>query len=157
MKFSTRQDIEAPAYFVFAQLTDFQGIEKQALRRGIEVERKDDPQTNGVGAAWEAKVPFRGKWRDVHAEISQFEAPENLVADARSGGLEMTISIELVPLSPKRTRMIIGLDVRPKTISARILVQSVKFAKVSLQRRFDKRALKLSEGISERFQAGASA
>lgn len=157
MKFSTRQDIEAPAHFVFAQLTDFQSIEKQALRRGIEVKRKDDSQVNGVGAAWEAKVPFRGKWRDLHAEISQYEAPEELVAQARSGGLDMTISMELVPLSPKRTRLIVGFDVRPKTISARILVQSVKFAKTSLQRRFDKRVLKLSGTIAERFETGVSA
>ncbi|SEK77719.1 hypothetical protein [Pacificibacter marinus] len=153
MKFSTRQDIEAPADFVFAQMSDFDGLERQAMRRGIEVRRKNPMQPRGIGAAWVLRAPFRGKWRDIDARIAEFDSPNVLVACAKSGGLDMTLSIDLVPLSSVRTRIMLGYDVRPQTLSARILVQSVKFAKASLQRRFDKRVGKFSEVIGARYEA----
>ncbi|WP_417261213.1 SRPBCC family protein [Celeribacter sp.] len=152
MKFSTRQDIEAPAEFVFEHFTDFEGLERQAMRRGIEVARKSTHQPRDVGAGWTLKVPFRGKIRDLDAEIVECDAPNTLAATAVSGGLNMEIKSELVPLSPQRTRVTIGYEVRPKTLSARILVQSVKFAKATLQKRFEKRVKKYCEHLSEQYQ-----
>lgn len=155
MKFSTRQDIEAPADFVFAQLTDFDALERQAMRRGLDVRRKSPEGTTGVGLAWGLTVPFRGKTRDVAAHVDHFDPSNSFGAAATSGGLDMQLTVELVPLSPKRTRMTLGYEVRPKTISARILVQSVKFAKASLQRRFEKRTEKFCDGIGERYDIAA--
>ena len=152
MKFSTRQDIEAPAAYVFEQVSDFDSLERQAMRRGIEVRRKNPQQPRGRGAAWIVRAPFRGKLRDVDACISEFDSPNVLVASAKSGGLNMTLNIELVPLSPQRTRLTLGYEVRPQTLSARILVQSVKFAKASLQRRFNKRVGKYCANMSEKYE-----
>ncbi|TNE66458.1 SRPBCC family protein [Celeribacter ethanolicus] len=152
MKFSTRQDIEAPAAFVFDRITDFEGMERQAMRRGMDVARKRPSQPRGLGASWSLKVPFRGKLRDLDAEISEFDAPHLLGATAVSGGLHMQMNIELVPLSPQRTRLSFGYDVRPKTLSARILVQSVKFAKGTLQKRFEKRVSSYCEHLSEQYR-----
>ncbi|WP_321365119.1 SRPBCC family protein [uncultured Celeribacter sp.] len=152
MKFSTRQDIEAPAEFVFEHITDFDGLERQAMRRGIDVKRKAATQPRDVGAGWTLKVPFRGKLRDLFAEIVEFDAPNIIVATAVSGGLNMELKTELVPLSPQRTRVTFGYDVRPKTLSARILVQSVKFAKATLQKRFEKRIQSYCEHLSEQYQ-----
>lgn len=152
MKFSTRQDIEAPAAFVFDRITDFQGMERQAMRRGIQVARRREEQPRGLGAAWTLKVPFRGKMRDLEAEISDFDTPNSLGANAVSGGLLMLLTVDLVPLSPQRTRLTFGYDVRPKTLSARILVQSVKFAKGTLQKRFEKRITGYCENLSEQYQ-----
>jgi len=155
MKFSTRQDIEAPADYVFDQITDFDGLERQAMRRGIDVRRKNPMQPRGVGAAWTVQAPFRGKLRDVDAHVSEFDSPNSFVADAKSGGLDMTLNVELVPLSPKRTRVTLGYEVRPQTLSARILVQSVKFAKASLQRRFERRISAYCEAMSARYELRA--
>ena len=152
MKFSTRQDIEAPADYVFDQITDFDGLERQAIRRGIDVRRKNPAQPRGVGAGWVVQAPFRGKLRNVDAYVSEFDPPNALIADAKSGGLDMTLNVELVPLSPMRTRVTLGYEVRPQTLSARILVQSIKFAKASLQRRFNKRVGAYCAGISERYE-----
>jgi hypothetical protein len=154
MKFSTKHDIEAPSAFVFKQFSDFDGLERQAMRRGVEVRRENVDQHRGVGAAWALRVPFRGKWREIDAHLTEFDEPNAIVALAKSGGLNMTLTIDLVPLSPKRTRVTFGFEVRPQTISARILVQSIKFAKASLQRRFDKRVGKFCDAIGERFEAG---
>lgn len=151
MKFSTRQDIEAPVNFVFSRLTDFDGFERQAIRRGVEVQRTAADQGKTIGAGWQLKAPFRGKQRDISAEVTKIKKPSELQIDAVSGGLEMALSAELIALSPKRTRVILGFDARPKTLSARILVQSVKFAKNTLQMRFEKRVKKFARHIEEQY------
>jgi hypothetical protein len=152
MKFSTRQDIEAPADYVFARITDFDSLERQGMRRGVTVSRKVTA-AGAPGPAWELKVPFRGKMRDLDARITQCDAPNLLSAFAQSGGLTMEIVVELVPLSKTRTRLTLGHDVRPKTLSARILVQSVKFAKNSLQKRFEGRVSRFCEDLGEAYAA----
>ncbi|MBU0643117.1 MAG: SRPBCC family protein [Alphaproteobacteria bacterium] len=152
MKFSTRQDIEAPAEFVFERFADFEGLERQAMRRGIDVKRKSPSQPRGVGAGWTLKVPFRGKLRDLAVEIRDYDAPNGLVADAKSGGLDMILTADLMALSPQRTRMTLGYDVLPNTLSARILVQSVKFAKSTLQKRFETRVSKFCDHLSDEYK-----
>ena len=42
MKFSTREDIEAPVDHVFAEVSDFAGFERRALRHGADITRLDE-------------------------------------------------------------------------------------------------------------------
>lgn len=153
MKFSTRKDIEASAEFVFARLSDFDGLERQAMRRGFTIKRKLSSADDAAGPAWEMIVPFRGKKRQLDAHIAEMDAPNSMTALAKSGGLNMVVTLDLVPLSKKRTRLTLGYEVRPETLSARILVQSVKFAKGSMQKRFEKRVEKYCDHISETYEA----
>ncbi|WP_417243945.1 SRPBCC family protein [Celeribacter sp.] len=139
MKFSTRKDIEAPAEYVFERIANFEALERQAMRRGIDVVRKDPAQPRGVGAGWMMKVPFRGKTRDLEADIVTYSEPNGLTVNVTSDGLDMVLDVELVALSPNRTRLAMTYDVKPQTLSARILVQSIKFAKGTLDRRFDRK------------------
>ena len=151
MKFSTREDIEAPIEHVFQAVTDFDGFERQALRRGAEVSRQDTHGRPGVGSEWKLRFAFRGKQRNVDARISQFEAPHGFLADTRSGGLEGKVSLELVALSPRRTRMQVVVDLAPKTLSARLLIQSLKFAKGNLNKRFSNRVWQFAQDIEGKY------
>ncbi len=151
MKLSTREDIEAPIDAVFATLTDFDYFERQALRRGIEVQREN--ATPGVGAAWAVRAPFRGKTRDVALEVVQLDAPEALAAHTKSNGLTCDFEIKLMSLARQRTRMIVSADIRPQTFAARVIVQSLKLAKATLSRRFETRVAGLARRIEDRFAA----
>ncbi|MFT6451247.1 MAG: hypothetical protein ACJA06_000728 [Halocynthiibacter sp.] len=151
MKFSTREDIEAPIEFVYQQVADFDGLEKQALRRGYALERVEAGDAQGMGTAWNARVPFRGKTRELKARISDVSAPTGYCIQSQSGGLGMDFEVELVALSRNRTRVVIGLEVRPNTLSSRLLVQSMKFAKSNLQKRFSRRVGEFAVEIGDRY------
>ncbi|WP_417249684.1 SRPBCC family protein [Celeribacter sp.] len=151
MKFSTRHDIDAPIEYVFQRITDFETLERQALRRGAGVSRKDPSFPRGVGMEWDIEVPFRGKVRKMSAELTKLEAPTSLEAKAESDGLNMTLDIELVALSRARTRMVLGYDVRPKTLAGRIIIRSVKFAKGTMDRRFERKVAAFCEGLSDNY------
>lgn len=151
MKFSTRQDIDAPIDFVFRRASDFTGFEKQALRRGIEVERVANLESTDPGLCWNASFNFRGKSRKIMAELEQFDSPNAYVIQSVSGGVEASLSVDFMALSRARTRVIVGLELRPKNLSARLLVQSLKFAKSNLYSRFEARVERFSKDIEEQF------
>lgn len=147
MKFSTREDIEAPIEDVFASITDFDGFERQALRRGAEVTRRDSLSVPGVGAEWQLRFTFRGKERDVNARMTEFSPPNGFQAKTKSPSLEGLISVELVALSPRRTRLQVSIDVAPTSLTGRLLVQSLKFAKTNVNKRFAKRVWQFAQVI----------
>ncbi|MBV1866364.1 MAG: SRPBCC family protein [Marinosulfonomonas sp.] len=150
MKFSTRQDINAPVEFVFERATDFGSFERQAMRRGVEIERVDENDENCVGMQWSAKIPFRGKLRRVRAELTEYDAPHRLFFQSVSGGVEANMEVELLPLSRQRTRIRLGLTLLPRTLPARLLVQSLKFAKNNLDDKFAKRVISFGRDVEDR-------
>lgn len=139
MKFSTRKDIALPQEAVFAAVSDFPAFERQALRRGIEIARTDGTGVAGLGAAWRLRFDYRGRPREMEARVTDFDAPTGYTIAARTGGLEMDLSVETMALARERTRLFVSLDLRPQTVAARLLVQSLKLAKSNLSRRFDRR------------------
>jgi len=151
MRLTTREDIEAPIDHVFQSLTDFEGFERQALRRGAEVQRQDTYGKPGVGSEWDMRFSFRGKARKVHARMTAFDAPNGFLAETDSGGIDGTVSLELVALSPRRTRMQFAIDLTPRTLSARLLIQSLKFAKGKISKRFANRIWQLAQEVEQKY------
>ena len=155
MRFSSKEDIEAPIDAVFAAATDFEGFERQAMRRGAEVSRTDTLGAVGVGAEWNASFVFRGKERKLKAKITGFDVPNGYEAKTRVGGLEGDVAVELLALSPGRTRLQVSLELQPQTLSARLLVQSLKFAKGNLNRRFATRMASFAAMIEDKARGAA--
>ncbi|MFV2001545.1 MAG: SRPBCC family protein [Paracoccaceae bacterium] len=151
MKFSTRHDIEAPIDFVFVCATDFAGFERQALRRGIDIGRSDAARGVAAGMRWKAKFAYRGKTRKLAGELTRLDAPHSFLIQSVSGGVESDLDVEFMALSRLRTRVRVALELSPKTLSARLLVQSLKFSKKSLDTRFAKRVGQFSQDIETQF------
>ncbi|WP_375175793.1 SRPBCC family protein [Pseudooceanicola sp.] len=157
MKFSTRSDVDAPIGHVFDQVTDFASFERAAMRRGAKVRRVDTQDLRGPGMCWEASFPFRGKTREFQIDLEDYEAPTHLAAAAKSSGVSVFCDVELIELSPRKTRMRISIDVKPKTLSARVLVQSMKLAKGTIERRFSARVADYAKDLSEGYAKAARA
>ncbi len=129
MKIEIFEDVAAPAEFVFRRLTDFSRHERQAIRRGAEVKRVAGEGDAGVGSAWEISFVYRGKQRNAKAEIVEWKAPERFRIKAVSGGLDSATVVDVVALSRTQTRVNVVIDLEPKTLTARLLVQSLKLAR----------------------------
>jgi len=136
MKFSSNEDIEAPIDEVFAMLSEFEAYERSAIRRGIEVNRLHESASAKAGLAWDARFTLRGKPRDIRLNLTGYDTPNAMRIEADSQGLESILTLDLLALSPGRTRMSVVLNMAPKTLPARLLIQSLKLAKGNLTKRF---------------------
>ena len=152
MKFSVREDIEAPIEFVFAQMTDFKALERAAMRRGAEVQRVDTNTQVGPGMAWDASFKLRGRQRDVQIEITELDTPNRLVLSSRSPAMGGKMVVELIALSRARTRAIMDVDLQPKNLSAKLLVQSMRLARKNLNKRLKDRVKGYAEEIASKYR-----
>ena len=155
MQVTATEDVAAPIDHVFAELTAFDAIERQVLRRGIDVRRKFRTPMPKPGDGWEAQFRFRGKERTATVELLQFDAPQHLQFAGASGGLETTTQIDLVPLSPNRTRVTVAFKMSPKTLSARLLVQSFKLVRSRINTRFRDRMAQYAREIEAKLVKSA--
>ena len=156
MQLTAREDIEAPLDRVFAALSDFDSVERQALRRGLDVQRTSGPATGPAeGMTWHAVFGFRGKQRAADIQLVEFQPPERMVFDSVSGGLKVQMVLDVVALSRTRTRIGVSVEMMPTTLSARLLVQSLKLAKGGMDRRFRDRMKGLARDLERKLQAGS--
>jgi hypothetical protein len=152
MNFSAKEDIETPIDFVFEQITDFPAFERSALRRGAEVQRMDNLKTAGPGMKWDATFTYRGREREVKLELLSMDRPNGIVVGSRSNMMGGQLVVDLVALSRGCTRMSVDLEITPKSLSARLLIQSLKLAKSKLNERFRKRVANHAAEIEERYK-----
>ncbi|MEC3859678.1 SRPBCC family protein [Mesobacterium sp. TK19101] len=153
MHLAAKEDIDATIEKVFAVVSDFNLIEQVATQRAIEVERVTDSTPPAAGMEWEATFGFRGKPRSMTVTLAEFTPPEAVAYNAHTGGLDIEMRIELVALSPAKTRLHLKTDLKPANLSARLLVQSLKLAKSTIEKKLDSRVAEMGRGIEKRIKA----
>lgn len=150
MKFSTKEDLEIPIGDAFEMLSDFDGFERAILRHGAEVTRTDELTSAGEGMAWKTSAPVRGKVRDFDVKLVEYDNPNQMLFEVTTKNMGGTFLVELVALSRARTRLRVELDVRPQSLSARLLMQSAKLARNTLNRRYKTRIAHFATDLEER-------
>ncbi len=153
MKVTTRHDIEAPVSFVFQALTDFDYWERSAMRRGADVARTDKMTTLGAGLAWLVRFRFRGKDRKINIRLTGIDAPARVTFAADGQVFDASCIIDLMELGAKRTRIVVVSEAKPKTLAARLIMQSLRLARARVQRKVDKRVAAITAEIESRFRA----
>ena len=157
MRFTSKQDIEAPLAFVFKAFSDFEAWERAAMRRGAEVDRTDSLTQTGAGMSWKARFSYRGRQRNLDLQLVTFNGPSQLAFAGRSPAVEGTAAVDLMEMSARRTRIHVVADVTPRTLAARLFLQSLRLARARVDRKFEKRVAQMATDIEQRFRAGHSA
>lgn len=155
MELSTREDINAPIDWVWERVTDYAAFEKIALRRGAEVQRKSADQGFAEGSSWIFSFRFRGRDRELEARIVSVDAPQSWSAVTSSSGIDGDFTVELVEMSKTRTRIIVETRLTARTLSSRLMLQSLKLAKSNLLRRFRERISGFAADLEERYASAS--
>ena len=152
MELKAQEDIDAPAERVFAGLCDFEAITTQAVRRGVTVTRTDRLSEPGVGMAWQAEFDMRGKTRTAEITVTEMTPPDRLAFLSTSGGLEVETRIEVVALGQARSRVLWCSVLNPRSLPARLMVQSLKLTKGGLDKRFRRRMSNIARDFEDRLR-----
>ena len=147
MKFSNKEDINAPIDHVFAQLTRFEVYEELARERGAQVTRSMQEE-NGF-PAWDVIVQLRGKPRSIRIEITGFDDPQLVAFHASTKGIDTQGTFELVRLSNTLTRYLTSLELKPTTLNGRLFLQTLRMSKQRLTRAYKKRLSDLARQIED--------
>ncbi|SIO43478.1 Polyketide cyclase / dehydrase and lipid transport [Rhodovulum sp. ES.010] len=137
MQFLAREEVAAPIDTVFAAISDFEWMERAALRRGADVARADSLAAPGPGMAWIAEFDLHGKRRRLETAITTYAPPDRIVLQSHLEGLAGVGTVDLVHLAPSRTRIAVAVHLRPQTLGARVVLQTVRLARTGLSDRFN--------------------
>lgn len=127
------------------------------MRRGAEVERLDRLRKPGVGMEWKVGFPYRGKRRGIEIKLLALDPEQRMVFDCMAQPAEAILEIDLAEMGPRRTRISVTLEIKPRTLAARLFIQSLRLAKAKVQRRFALRLAQTSADIEDRYRATAKA
>ena len=152
MKLVRNEDVEAPVAFVYAALSNFDHWERAALRRGAEVTRLDTLAIPGPGMIWNVGFDFRGRRRTVDLRLVGLEPSQTLALTGQGTSMAGRALLDLVEMGPKRTRLAVTVEVEARTLAARLLLQSLKFASAKVNRSFEARIAQLAATIEDQFR-----
>jgi hypothetical protein len=154
MQFAAKEDIEAPIDSVFAMLSEYESFERSAIRRGVEVTRIGEHDGIEVGMGWNTRFVMRGSQRNLKLVLQQYEPPSLMRFEATGASIAASMLVDLLSLSQKRTRIGLVLELKPQTIPARLMVQSLRLARANLTRRYKLRVAEYARGLEERYLRG---
>lgn len=137
MKLSTRDDIDAPLDEAFAAVSDFDYLERQILRRGVQIVRTDTLTKPGVGMTWRGDVSWGTHTYDVQCRLADWAPPNLVLLTAHSGGLSCELELNLSSLARQSTRLRAAMVVRANSFRERMLLHSLQLAKARLARQFE--------------------
>ena len=135
MKFSTRIDKEVTAERMFDALADFDRIERILMRRGVSVTRVDN--ISAGARAWDLAFDWRGQRRALRLVLVQFDRPEKFALTGESAPFELRIDMAVVALARNRSRLMFELEVKPRNMRARLVLQTAKLGKTQIDRKLE--------------------
>lgn len=150
MRISAKQDVEAPLAQVWAAVADFDGWERSALRRGAEVSRDDSHRRTTVGSDWTLRFPYRGRDRLMKLTLTRLEQPHHIELQFQSAALEGQLHVELIEMAARRTRLHVVTELKPLNLGARLYLQSLRFARNRVDRKYQDRIALFTKEIEQR-------
>ncbi|WP_375258545.1 SRPBCC family protein [Citreimonas sp.] len=149
MQLTATQDIEAPRQQVFDLLSDVDAHLARLTARGVDVAHVSPP---GAGAlrAWRGTFDLRDKPREAVVRLTALEPPARMVFEWESGGLHGRTELNLEAPTEATTQATMDTTLLPQTLSARLLVQSLKLGRGKIENRIGERMAEAATEIEKR-------
>lgn len=151
MHFSTTEVIHAPREAVFAAVSDFEGFERQITRAGGSLTRTGLP---GPDTRWHGTFSFRGTRREFTSQVADWTPPGGYRLASETGGLHALIDVRCIAMDADTTRLEILVDLTARTLTARLLLNSLKLMRSQMNTRFKKRIQKFGDSIARQAARG---
>ena len=127
MKLTAKADIAAPIDLAFEGLRDPDRLEQTVRARGGSIRRNPaGPMTKGT--QWDARIAFRGASRHVNFIVTRLDAPKAMRFQGNGAAFDITVDVELAVVGASTTLLTVTTQGEPRTLPARIMMQSLKLA-----------------------------
>ncbi len=135
MKLTLGRKIDAPQATVFDEIAAFEALERMARDKGVNLVRTDDGAAGPAGATWNVRFDLSGRVRKGIARVVAFERAERIALAADLDDISALAAVDLATLPSQTTRLTGSVVLRPASMTGRVLLQTLKLARGSLERR----------------------
>lgn len=151
--FEAQHDIAAPAEYVFECAQDFARFEALARARGVAVERHGSAPKDGL--AWTVRFDFRAMRRKVKVTLTEHEPPGHMRFAFRGRSVEGRSGVRITPLADGQSRLSFDVVIAPRTLAARLILQSLSLSRGRIERKLAARVQGFARTVEARW-AGQS-
>ena len=152
MRLSSSQIIGVPKDYLFERITDFDSFESYIHTEGGMAERTDNVAGTQSGMSWHVSGTFRKKQRNVDLTLENYAPSDKLKYVCETSSMNAAIFFELTEITPDQTELSLYIDPEARNISARLVLQSVKLAKKTIERRITQRIERFGNQIEADFK-----
>jgi len=145
MKLTAKADIAAPIDQAFEGLCDPDRLEQTVRGQGGIIRRNPIGPVE-KGTQWDARIAFRGAPREVSFIVTSLEAPTLMRFRGNGAAFDIAVDVELAVVDAITTRLTVTTQGAPKTLPARIMMQSLKLAHGQILARYRAR---IAEYVAE--------
>lgn len=146
MKLEFREEVAAPKDRVHAAVTDMEQFEAALRNWGVEVSREGSGPLE-PGAVWHARPEWQGRNVDLTATLMTI-GEDGWTTECHAAGLVGLIVCDLVAITPERTGLFLGVDVRATSLGSRVLLSSLRLAQGGIERRVGEKLKRFAAGIA---------
>lgn len=157
MRLKSTHVINAPKDYVFDRISDFDSFERYIHEQGGTAERTDDVAGIQVGMSWHISGTFRKKNRKVDMTLDHYYPSDKMKYAVETENMNASIFFELSEIAPGQTEMSLFIDPEARNISARLILQSVKLAKKTIEKRITTRVQNFGDQIEADYRTSTAA
>lgn len=155
MRLEAAHEIQAPIELVFGKFCDFDRLQSFTENTGREAVRLDDGTATGAGVRYLLKGKFGGKQRSIELGLETCVPTVILKYEVEVETLTAALRFDFEKRAAELTRVSLILEPTAHSISSRLILQSVKLAKRTMEKRMETRLFHFGNEIVEEYRGKA--
>lgn len=136
MQFKHTQEIDAPAEYVFARITNFTKFENHIDKTGFSFKRQGRLPVR-IGTRWDISVPVRGRTRRFSAELSEYIPLRTLSYKSASLKYEGVMSITVQSVDATTCTLHMRVVAKSRSFATSLVFNTIRLARRRINKRMN--------------------